>query len=60
LEEFLGKKYSAAMQTELTELGVEEVYDLKEIDIENVKIMPTKFKKAQSVFFVKKVAKLMT
>ena len=57
LEEFLGAAH-APLRSDLDELGVEEVEDLKELEAEDIERLSAKLKKVQAKKFAKKIAAL--
>ena len=55
--ELLGAAHDT-LQSDLEELGVESVEDLKELEAEDVEALAAKLKKVQAKKFVKKIAAL--
>ena len=58
LEAFLGKSYIIALHTELDELGVEEIKDLKHLNNPEINMMAAKLKTVPARMFVDKLTKL--
>ena len=58
VEDFLGRNNFAVLKSDLDELGVEEVEDLKELEAEDIERLSAKLKKVQAKKFAKKIAAL--
>merc|ERR1740136_266826 len=59
LEGFLGEKVFSAMKTELDDIGVGEVEDLKELETEDFNKLAAKLKKVQAKKFLRKMSEFI-
>jgi len=59
LEGFLGEKFFSAMKTELDDIGVGEVEDLKELDTEDLNKLAAKLRKVQAKKFLRKMSEFI-